>query len=833
MPNKYPWEASWIWHPPIKKVGACIDPLLPDHPMDNFFMYARKVIEVTGKVKSARIRCTCRDEYKLYINGRYVGRGPSPCDPEWQYFDEYEAAKYLKHGRNVFGVICYHYGTTSHACFVKMRKTPGFLFQTIITYCNGKVIEVLSDEKWRVIQAKAWWQNVPRLNIVHDYQEVFDANLDTVGWLKEDFDDSGWKVPEVLRKPPVKPSTNLLPREIPFLRQVEIYPQKIFSVQENLGKVTHADNLLPSKNKVATIDASKPGSFPSIVFDFGKEVIGYLQVRFRKVGKGIITFSYGESLALRDVDRLVTRPGMQEWSPFRRCAFRYVKLTFHAFPRAVELKSLTLDLTGYPVKYQGAFHCSDDLLNKIWEAGRYTVELCMQDHYIDSLWRECNTWFGDMLVTMPVSYYAFGEYKLAAKCFQQMAHIQHSDGSLPAFCSPRTTLILPDYCADYVICLYTYFLHSGDKALLSELFPALSRLMTWFQTHVDEHGLIDWGERKIGDKGGWCFIDWAKIDRREEISALQFLYCHALRCAGKIAEAARKKKLSQEWLSLADKVNEIINRRLWSDKLQVYMDCRTKKGLSRSVSQSTNTLAMFFNIAPSEKWPAIQRYLRDNVNVEPIKTPFMNAFWAEVLFRSGRDIDGLELIRDYWGEMLKRGATTFWEEFDRKTEPCIVPRLGVNFDPGAGVSYCHGWSAGPVFLLQKMVLGIEPTAPGFKSFSVKPCLADLKWAKGTIPTPQGKIRMSWKRDRHKKVFNMNLLVPRGLQANVGIPIKNFDNPQVNIGKKIIWNNGQLVSSPSWLERAHKKGGYIYFALLRAGLYEFRAVEKYQNRKFES
>ena len=46
-----------------------------------------------------------------------------------------------------------------------------------------------------------------------------------------------------------------------------------------------------------------------------------------------------------------------------------------------------------------------------------------------------------------------------------------------------------------------------------------------------------------------------------------------------------------------------------------------------------------------------------------------------------------------------------------------------------------------------MVLGVYPTADGYRSVRIKPYTDsfDLTWAKGTVPTPQGIISVAWEK----------------------------------------------------------------------------------------
>jgi alpha-L-rhamnosidase len=117
----------------------------------------------------------------------------------------------------------------------------------------------------------------------------------------------------------------------------------------------------------------------------------------------------------------------------------------------------------------------------------------------------------------------------------------------------------------------------------------------------------------------------------------------------------------------------------------------------------------------------------------------------------------LELIRAYWGEMLKFGATTFWEDFDidwtKNAAPIdeIVPedKDDIHGDFGKFCyekfrhSLCHGWASGPAPFLSQYVLGITPAEPGFRKVNINPNLGDLKSVNGTYPTPHGVIKVEY------------------------------------------------------------------------------------------
>ncbi|MGD2175524.1 MAG: hypothetical protein PVJ27_08980, partial [Candidatus Brocadiaceae bacterium] len=110
------WEAEWIWHPPT------------GNP-DNFYMHARREFELADVPKDPRLLITASSLYKLYVNGRYVGRGPNPADPSRYYYDTYPIGKHLQRGRNVVAALCYNYGPEAHGILGQNWGPGGLLLE--------------------------------------------------------------------------------------------------------------------------------------------------------------------------------------------------------------------------------------------------------------------------------------------------------------------------------------------------------------------------------------------------------------------------------------------------------------------------------------------------------------------------------------------------------------------------------------------------------------------------------------------------------------------------------------------------------------------------------
>ncbi|HEY0828607.1 MAG TPA: alpha-L-rhamnosidase C-terminal domain-containing protein [Bacilli bacterium] len=162
-----------------------------------------------------------------------------------------------------------------------------------------------------------------------------------------------------------------------------------------------------------------------------------------------------------------------------------------------------------------------------------------------------------------------------------------------------------------------------------------------------------------------------------------------------------------------------------------------------------------------------------------IKGAFFYHIVLETLFERGHGAKALELMRTYWGEMLHRGAATWWETFDPSTPHCTVPsnyqgNTPVYLQDYIPVSLCHGWGASPTYLLIQHVLGINVLNLGSKVLHLSPFTKDLNWAKGEIPTRWGTIKVHWWTDTDKSI-KYKLEIPGELQWE-----GNFDEELIDV-----------------------------------------------------
>jgi hypothetical protein len=810
MEGRMQRRGKWIWRDrgvPFRfsSLAGRIDPKLDA----NLFVQFRRTFHIDEMPPlSAPLRISADGRYRLYVNGVRIGRGPARCEPLYQYYDEYDIAPFLRAGENVVAVLAHSYGRDMswyelpRADWARQLGCGG-----IFVECDAPN-ELDSDARWRYAIAEAWERDTPGGSV--GFVEIYDARRADDGWTQPGFDDAAWTNAIVLATAGVSigedvvPFPHMVPRDIPPLLEqprdavrvvgvAEVAvadPSDIVAIAEAAAEplsacgVEHADALLAA-GAAATEVRLAAGRAASIVVDFGRDVSGYPRLELDGPAGATVDVSYCERLredgrarvqranviTSQNVHRYILRDGEQAWEQFERAGFRYLQLTVSPAPdrpdAPVRIRRANVNFTSYPVGNRGSFACSDADLTRIWNAGAYTLQLCMQDGFEDCPSREQRQWVGDVYVESMVNYACFGDARLTAKEIRQVAQSQRRDGmtqmATPSDLGATNGLYIADYCLSWIMTAGDYVLHTGDTSVVNDVFPNVARAVAWFEHHVGDDGLL-W------NVPGWIFIDWAEVDKRGAPASLNALFVQALGHAVALADQQHAAALAGRWRALAARAAAAANRLLWDDVRGVYVDALLPDGPVRRVSQQSNAAMITSGIAPRKRWDRMLDYVTDAERLVETSTgfvgppftlideerqvvlaqPFFTHFVHRALAAAGRHDAIVRSIRDRWLPMLVEGGTdTFWEHWHGRD------------------SRCHAWSATPIYDLSREVLGVTPLAPGFARFRVEPHLAGLTSAEGRYPSVRGDIDVAWRREGDR--FALEIDVPAGAECDVVLP----------------------------------------------------------------
>lgn len=478
-------------------------------------------------------------------------------------------------------------------------------------------------------------------------------------------------------------------------------------------------------NQVPSCTTIQDGGY--VLLDFGTELCGgiNLSVQWVLQPKTRINIVFGESAmeALADLGekcadnahgyRNMTVPAIDMSSlNYGHTGFRFAKIQVHG--GAVIINGIKAHKEMRELEYKGFFECDDELLNKIWKTGAYTVALNMHEYLWDGIKRDRLVWIGDMHPAVSTVAAVFGED----------ASVVSSLDFNTKYTPPEKWLNgIATYSMWWILIQYKWYMHFGNIEYLAAQSDYLIRLVK----HI-----MDWNELVSSDAFGDMegFVDWSSYgDRWSEEEGRKSILCMCLECAADILDV------------------------LGIDEIAKKCRCYVNQLRSERITEPSNKRVSALTVLSGRDCGCAKKMLAGNSAEE--MSCFMGYYILLAKAKLGDYNDALDIIRKYWGGMLEMGATSFWEDFDIKwmvnsariDEITPEGKKDIHGDFGRFCyqqfrhSLCHSWASGPTPFLSEQIGGIEILEPGCKKVRVSPHMGNLKWIRVEYPTPAGNIKI--------------------------------------------------------------------------------------------
>lgn len=460
-----------------------------------------------------------------------------------------------------------------------------------------------------------------------------------------------------------------------------------------------------------------------MLYDFGRETFGYVRLSGLV---GVAHLYYGESREeALDKDHCETLDIVSPHQELGSKAFRYVYVKT-ADNSHYDSLSMDYEYAPYDESHSGTFACSDKLLNKIWEVGAYTMDLTTREFFLDGIKRDRWTWSGDAIQSYLMNYYLRFDTECVKRTIRQLR------GKDPVTAHINTIM---DYTFYWFKSILDYYQYTGDLTFISEMYPKMCTLMDYVLERTNSDGLVE------GKADDWIFVDWVDfpMHKRGVLAFEQILFYKALMTMHTCATLLHQ---TDPYQQLAENVIGKTRKLLWNDDCQAWEHAIEEGEINHQITKFPNMFAILYDIVDDATKRNIVDSVMENNKIDPITTPYMRFYELEALCMMGRQTQVLQEIRNYWGGMLREGATSFWEKYipsEQGTEHLAM------YGRPYGKSLCHAWGASPVYLLGRYFLGIQPTQPGYATWEARPNLADLEWMEGRVPTPNGIIHIRMER----------------------------------------------------------------------------------------
>ncbi|GHH34921.1 hypothetical protein FHS35_005364 [Streptomyces umbrinus] len=623
------------------------------------------------------------------------------------------------------------------------------------------------------------------------------------------------------------------------------------AVHKASGSVANPQNVLSGQPTRIS------GSQSAITLDFGKEVGGVTTLSFGSTSSGSqrVGLAYSESSLYvgNNSDRSSGRDG-EDGALYatasangsytvptakQRGGFRYLTV-FLDTSGWVDLKGVSLDFTAAPGKsnpadYANYFHSNDELLNRIWYAGAYTVQLNTiasnqgrawpppasewdngatvgvgDSILVDGAKRDRTVWPGDLGIAVPSQYAYSGDLTSTRNALTTMFDAQSVEGEIPWSGPPFNLKGSDTYHTWTLLGTSTYYTYTADRAWLDSQWADYKRGMAFIINKIGSSNLLNVTRTQ----------DWARSGQGgENISANALLYA-ALRGGATLATVEGDSALAASWNSRAAALKTAANSRLWDASKGMYKDNPT----SGLYPQDGNSLAVWYGLTDSAaKSKSVIAGLGTRWGTYGPTTPewggnvspFVGGMELNARFTANDDHGALDQIRRTWGHMLNSDIgtkSTFWEG--------IKADGGLAYG-GSFMSLAHGWSSAPTSTLTFDVLGTAPeSATGAYRFVPHP--GDLTSAEGRITLPQGAVNANWSRDPAAGTYSAHLTSPSGTNGRIGVPKFGGGNVTVSVNGSVVWRNGTFTPT-SGITGGSQDDTYVYLTGVAPGGYTVTAT----------
>jgi len=643
--------------------------------------------------------------YMLFVNGNYIGRGPTSACGDYVNFGKIEEPYFDTYSLDYKGDI---------EIKVLVTSVPTVLNE----YDFGH---------------SGLWLRVNSLDI---------TRCET---------DENWDVRLLSERKDVL-FTDYTEKEEPYCKAKFI--EKTFNLEKSPVALLDEEKISPLNFTKLRVEGKKSGK-TCLLFD--KIYSAYPNLFIKCDGECTVKMiSTEEGDAGRIEETIVTDRAVHHFSPRMRSIGQIEIEIVNNGDSPVCLEEVYIDYIHYPVYEEGKFVSSDSFINKLYDVCMHTLKICRQSMHLDSpTHQEPLACTGDYYIQALIEYLSLGDCTLAEWDIKRTSRILRVQNG---------RLFHTTYSLIYPWWVYDHYMHTGDASVIDK--QAIELLLNRFDSYMcRENGLLEFApdymfvDWVVASSERDEFLDGGNMMSHGKMqgyslhhppkalgqSVLCMLYYNALTKIAELYKVLNDQKSAGECLKKAENLKKSINEHLYDKKKSLYVgglntpDRVEENGwLPKNTSvvyylKQANVLSVLFGIAPKESRRGILEYVVKGLNKYEMQPYFyhflLNALYDEGMFEE----HGLRLIREYKSliERCDKGLSEAWENMK--------------------CDYSHAWGATPAYTLKRALSGLEILEPGFKKIKLSPKLYDLESVDMEITTPYGKIEICQKKGEHVSI----------------------------------------------------------------------------------
>jgi alpha-L-rhamnosidase len=734
---------GWISHP---QAAAQDRPIV---------LQFRRVLDLPRRPASFVVRVSADNRFILFANGRRVAAGPSTSDiAHWRY-ETIDLASYLQPGRNeISATVWNEVQPPLPAVIAELTNQTGRLAQQSLAtgfWLQGDAAAV------QIGTAQAGWQvAIDRGRSPVNGVRQFGFRIYYVAGAPEEIDTrtalSAW----IAAVPTDAAARPLVVDPLPAQRFQPAAAGRVVRTTLAGGSAFPARSVtVPPHSHVSLLlqRSEMISAYPELQIKGGKDAriqITYAEALYDSANRKGDRDSIDDRRAIGIHDTLIADGATRAVMPLWWRTWRYLDLNVETGDAPLTLVGLKVWETGYPFEQRGYFRSSDPVLDRIWQVGWRTAQVDAHDTYMDSSYWEQLQYVGDTRLQMLISYAVAGDPRLARQALDAFAASDVDGGLTEGAWPSRGSNAIAPFALLWVGMLHDWWLEQPDAATVARNLPRMRRVLAWFVPWLGPNGLLTKNPQ-------WNFVDWVgqpatdrsifpSYGRDGESCLISIFYLGALDQAADLEVALGDTALGARDRAQASVLRDAIRARCWSPERRLFADDPDQA----TFSQHMNALAVLYDVVPrGEARELLERITVADKGIDaPVGMTTTSYYFAWYLIRA---FEHAGLAQRYpallatWADLLKLHYTT-WPESRGDTR-----------------SDTHAWSAHPTADLLRLVAGIGPAAPGYARVRIAPALGMLTRLDAAAATPQGTVRVRYRKVRGK--LQARIVLPPGLSGS--------------------------------------------------------------------
>ncbi len=746
---------------------------------------------------TAVVVITARSFYRLYVNGSVVMHGPARTAHGYARVDEVDVLPFLRSGQNTVAVEL----TASVGCLGGYSNDCTCESSMLLAELwLDDVCALATDTEWDALQLTQRQPLSEKMSHCRQSAEVYCLDADYTAWRTgplANVQDLAWQKAAVCQATPpqllprrmplptlekqgrarlVWAGTAAIDRDIackgPWFEQIyadhyaRLTQRPLFdyaqTVEQPLPPAAVVQPL--GHDGIAVTGLSGNDTFAA-VYDFGQLRLGFLGFTVSCAAPCTLDVVHLEAISEYDekpagltganpVTRLHLPAGKWQFLTMEPALVRHVKLYFRGVGADCTVQDLHVREYCYPDTGLAYFHCSDEDINRLYDAAYRTLRLNTLDIFMDCPERERGGWLCDSLWTARAAAHLLGDHSVEKAHIENFLLAPYGDGVgaandffpevYPGSKVPGGPAITT-WSFWLMLELAEYVQRTGDLAFALQHQKRVEDFVAGTTKYIGACGLLQ--------DMPYIFIDWSQSNsahNNQPIStAANALYAYMLRQLGRLYQ-------KPEWTAAGDKVRGILRSALlaegeldfrdkpyFPDTLHPSADGKLVHG--DCYSEACQYTILWAELFEKEEIPLIARSVLYNMGPAPLKAhdPMVGTaqlfiglcIRCDLLAKWNQPQLLLRELRALYLPQLTEGPGTLWENVTLNN-----------------TSRCHGFNAHAAVLLLQQLLGLDipktfdldtrtflSRAQQRQTYTRPANLCGLRWMRGVIPTVNGLV----------------------------------------------------------------------------------------------